>query len=117
MAKTFPIFSSSMPTLAVDRASLSPTLASYRDIAVAVLSCELSWMVSRIENWLSVSLSSVVGWGGVEGGGVEEGGVEEGGCLGARELRIASRLTPVSGKLKRDRNLKRDWSFKSNRRS
>ena len=107
MAKTFPIFSSSMPTLAVDKASLSPTLASYRDIAVAVLSCELSWMVSRIENWLSLSLSSVVvGWGGVEGGSVEEGG-----CLGAtgfRELRIASRLTLVSGKLKTDRNLKKD---------
>ena len=52
-------------------------------------------------------------------GGVEEAGVDEDGCLGAtglRELRIASRLIPVSRSPKRDRDLKRDKKIKGDRR-
>ena len=62
--------------------------------------------MSRIENWLSPSLNSLVGLRGVE----EEDGVDGGGWLGAKglkELRIASRLVPISRNLKKDGDLKK----------
>ena len=68
-------------------------------------------MVSRSENWLSPSLNSLVGLGGVE----EEEGVDERGWLGAKglkESRIASRLVPVSRSLKKDGHLKKDQDLK-----